>query len=54
MPLLATLLSILDDVMGRRFPVAAWGWVKWGHLVANGVLGDNAAQLYDGVLDGVG
>jgi hypothetical protein len=44
-PLLATLgalLGILDDDVGRRFPVAAWGWVKLGHLIADGVLGGDA------------
>jgi hypothetical protein len=56
-PLLAALdalLSILDYDVGRRFPVTALGWVKLGRLVADSVLGDNAAQLLSGVLDGVG
>jgi hypothetical protein len=55
-PLLATLgalLGILDDNVGRRFPAATWGWVKLGRLVADGILGGDAAQLLGGVLDGV-
>jgi hypothetical protein len=56
-PLLAalgSLLGILDDDVGWRFPIATWGWVKLGRLVVDGVLGGDAAQLLGGVLDGVG
>jgi hypothetical protein len=52
-PLLAVLLVILDDDIGRCYPTAAWGWVKLGRLVANGVMGSDATQLLSGVLDGV-
>jgi hypothetical protein len=45
-PLLATLVGILDGDVGRRIIVAAWGhlpaaygWAKFGCLVAGGVLG---------------
>jgi hypothetical protein len=55
-PLLAALgalLSVLDDNTGWCFP-AAWGYVKMGCLGADGILGDDTAQLLGGVLDGVG
>jgi hypothetical protein len=50
-PLLAalcTLLGIMDYDIGRCFPAAAWGWVKLGCHVANGVLGGDAVQLLGG------
>jgi hypothetical protein len=53
-PLLATLLGIPDDDIGRCFPVFTWGWVKLSRLVPDGVLGGDAVQLLGGVLDGVG
>jgi hypothetical protein len=45
-PLLATLGTlpdILEDDTRRRFPAAAWSWVKLGCLVADGILGNDAA-----------
>jgi hypothetical protein len=52
-PLLATLGTlpdILDDDVGRHFPIAGWGWVKLGRLIADSVLSVHAAQLISGVL----
>jgi hypothetical protein len=40
---LGDLLDVMDDNIGRCFPAVAWGWVMLGHLVADGVLGDDAA-----------
>jgi hypothetical protein len=45
-PLLAALgalLGILNDDVGRCFPIAAWGLVKLGHLVVDGLLGSDTA-----------
>jgi hypothetical protein len=50
-PLLAALgalLGGLDGVVGQGFPAAAWGRVKLGCLVADGVLGGHTAPLLDG------
>jgi hypothetical protein len=52
-PLLAAHPDILDDDVGRCFPTAAWGRVKLGCLIPDGVLGADAAQLLNGVLDSV-
>jgi hypothetical protein len=45
--------NILDDNIERCFPTTAWGQVKLGCLPTDGVLGDNAEQFLDDVLDGV-
>jgi hypothetical protein len=52
-PLLVPLPGILDDVIRRCFPAAAWGWVNLGRLIADGVLGIDVAQPLSGFLDGV-
>jgi hypothetical protein len=50
---LGTLLGILDDDVGQCFPTATWSRMKLGSLVADSLLGSDAMQLLDGVLDGV-
>jgi hypothetical protein len=58
-PLLLT-LGVLDGDVGRcllttaqgRLP-AAWGSMKFDHLIASGVLGGDAAQLLSGVPENV-
>jgi hypothetical protein len=42
---LGSLLSILDDDIGRQFPGPALGSVKLGCIVVDGVLGCGAMQL---------
>jgi hypothetical protein len=42
-----------DDVV-RRLSAAAWGRVKLGCLIADGVLGGDTTQLLGGIFDGVG
>jgi hypothetical protein len=37
------LLNILYDDVGQRFPAGSWGWVNLGRIVADDVLGDDAA-----------
>jgi hypothetical protein len=44
--------NILDDDSRRHFPAAAWGRVKLGHLVADGILCVDVVQLLGGVLNG--
>jgi hypothetical protein len=56
-PLLATLgalTDILDDGIEQHFPAAAWGWVKLGCLVADGMLGGDAAWLLSDIFHGAG
>jgi hypothetical protein len=50
---LGALPGILDDDVRRHFPTAAWSQVKLGHLIADDVLGVDAMQLLNGVLDGI-
>jgi hypothetical protein len=49
-PLLAAIHRVQDGNIGRCSPAAAQGRVKLGCLVADGVLGSDAALLLDGVL----
>jgi hypothetical protein len=49
-----TLLSTLDGDAGQRFPTAAQGWSKLGHLGAGSVMGGDTTPLFGSALGSIG